>query len=382
MPMPREAALPRRSLPPVFGILCVLSLVGPPISAQKSPPAAGKQDPSKGEAIRLYVRGRPGDLYTYKRDTHLTVEFNLSVSPEQQLIDTTSQENWTFRVRNSTPRGALLMEVRASGGTETTTEHKKTATKRIPPSAALFAVAPSGAVLAADPLPSSATAAPTKPGKKSGAGKKKSAFPEDKKDEASSDKEGKPTLNAEVRRAAEAFSPFKFPEKNLKIGTTWTGALPIGRVDREDSRESSHLDYTARLVTLETYRGRPCAKVEYTFEGDLEGDLPSVRRRLPPRSKMTGKAEATGTMTAWYTRDRGALLDSDLTLKIHLNFHIVAEADTDDEARADLDGYIDVTEKETAVTFPETDPTLLLPAAPPAENARLPQSEPMRLVHR
>ncbi len=254
----------------------------------------------------------------------------------------TSAYTGTRRVTGIGKNGQLTLVLRQAATQTSTIADGVTKKGTAPGVAALFTVSPRNEVVRAVPLPNAPVGKSKYPARKS------LVFSKAK------------TENL-LRRAYEAFNPARFPDKPLRVGDTWKGVPPQNPYQARSIKDYA---YTATLLALETHRGVPCAKVENAVSGEASDVKESIEKQLPSGAQLDGKSVLSGTITAYYSLDRGLTLDETVALQIEIKYHLKGVFDGR-AIETDLDGTASFETEETAVTFPPYDASLIpAPASP------------------
>ena len=292
---------------------------------------------AEGEAIHLLRRGKTGDQYKYQVIVHSKGELDLSSSPDPVLQDVTRTKLILQKRLGSDPKsGDILIETRLLSGKKTDVQPDKTVTtENLAPFDVTFRVSPDRVSFSGKALPLPVTQGKTKP---------LSAA----------------AINAALLDATEFFMDAPLPTRLLRVGDTWAGVNPKNSHNSAIA-EDKDVPFTATLAAIETHRGVPCAKVTYvmTYKGDVASFRAKILKTAPEESDMIGESEINGVATAYYSLDRGEIMDRDITLKTKHKYKVGVKIEGQQYPLIiDVEGEGATETHTTAMTFPPYDATL------------------------
>ena len=297
--------------------------------------AAPRPARAEGEAIRLVRRGKAGDAYKYQITTHDKGELDMSSSPDPLLQDITRSETVLQKFLGLSKDGTLRIETRRVSGTKKDVQPEKTTAETLPPFDVIFNSTPDKTNWTAKALPLPVATGKPKP---------LSAA----------------AINAALKDAASFFNEPPFPTRLLRVGDTWAGVYPKNPYNKAIA-DDKDWPFTATLRAIETHRGVPCAKVTYiaAYKGDQASFRANIMKTAPEGSEMTGESEINLTGTAYYSLDRGEIIDSAAQIKVKYKYKVGVKIEGLDDLRViDVEGEGNVDSSETALTFPAYDASL------------------------
>jgi hypothetical protein len=292
------------------------------------------------DTIRLLRRGIVGDRYVMESSTRtiFAMSFQKDGENEDTNVDTTETKTETLRVRAGGADGTLTVEERPG-------ETKKTIIKD--GEREVVASQPDGwlAIYKANGERVSHTRLPNPPKKET----------QDTDTDATEDRPpAKP--DSDEQRIDDP----PFPDRTLHVGNTWTGTIPM--LSKEICGDPA-VNYTAKLTAIELHKNVPCARVEYTLSATNTKLPPVISKQLAFEATGKGTLKMTGTVTGYYTLDRGAVLDSESKIAITMKFDLT---EPDPNSENDLHRVVKVTIRTNGIGTASQFPTYNLALVPDA----------------
>ncbi len=288
------------------------------------------------KTIRLVRGGSVGDRYQMQFNTHtiFVQSFEKDGQNDDNNIDTVETKAETRRVRTVNADGSLTVEERPGESTSTIIKNGDRDIITAQPDGWLSTYKPNGQRVTHTKLPQKATPA---------TGADDATEPQPPAAKPDSDDR----LNNEP----------SFPDKALHVGDTWTGTTMM--LPKEISSDPT-VNYTAKLVAIELHRNVPCARVDYTLSA-ISIKLPTlISKQLAFEATGKGTINMTGTVTEYYTLDRGAVLDSAGKSTITMKFDLTEpDPNGQDDLHRTVQVSIKTTGAGTATQFPTYAPALV-----------------------
>ena len=294
---------------------------------------------AEGEGIHIIRRGKTGDLYKYQVTTHSKSELDISTAQDPLLQDVTRTRIILQKRLGPDPKvGNVWMETRLLSGKKTEIQADKTVTtENLAPFDVKFSVSPDRMSAGGKALPLPVTTGKPKPLSASAA-------------------------SAALLDAAEFFTDAPLPTRLLRVGDTWVGVSPKNPYNAAlaDDRD---VPFIATLAAIETHRGVPCAKVTYviTYKGDVASFRVKVMKTAPEDAEIIGESEINGTATAYFSLDRGEIMDRDIIIKTKHKYKVGIGVPVEGKEylkEIDVEGEGATETHITALTFPPYDASL------------------------
>jgi hypothetical protein len=280
------------------GIVCLPAIT----PAQSAAPVAAAKT-GLPQTIRLVRQGQAGDRYALKTNAHynLLLRFEKVGDVDETASEQIETGSLTSQVRSITPEGNVIVEERIVEGKRTTNKNGERDVTTVPPAAWLVTYLPDGKRTGRTPLP-------------------------DTKATGQDGTDAPPVENSQGDDGLINEPPF--PAKALRVGDTWTGEIPM--LPKEVSADP-RVSYTAKLTAIERRQDVPCARVEYTLSATSKQLPELLTSKLSELAKGVGTVKMDGTITVYYTLDRGVAIDREDKSTITMRFNLSEpDADTDE----------------------------------------------------
>lgn len=291
------------------------------------------------DAVRLVRRGIVGDRFVMQTTTHTTslLRYVKDETNDDTNTDSTEIKTSVQRVRAVDADGALQLEERNVDGSNTIIKNGEREVVAIKPDAWVDKYNPNGARLSRTRLPGKPTTGTLS-------------------DTNEPDTGRQPAPEMDNRLTNEP----PFPEKIVHVGDTWNGTMAMLPVEISSDPQVA---YTAKLAAIELHRNVPCARVEYSFSTSSTKLPLMISKSLSEAATGVGSLKFAGSLTDYYTLDRGAVFDSVGKLSITMKFNLT---EPNPNGNQDLHRLAQVTIKSngsaTMVTFPQYAPELVTSA--------------------
>ena len=294
---------------------------------------------AEGEGIHITRRGKTGDLYKYQVTTHIKSELDISTSQDALLQDVTRTRTILQKRLAADPKtGNVSMETRLLSGKRTEIQaDATTTTENLTPFDVIFSSAPDRMYFGGKAVPLPVTTGKPKPLSAAAA-------------------------SAALLDATEFFMDAPLPARLLRVGDTWAGVNPKNPHNAALA-DDKDVPFTATLAAIETHRGVPCAKVTYvmTYKGDVASFRNKVLKTAPEDAAMIGESEINGTATAYFSLDRGEIMDRDITIKTKHKYKVGIGVPVEGKEylkEIEVEGEGATETHLTAMTFPPYDAAL------------------------